>query len=112
MRIETRKVGKIVILDISGKITIGEGTIQLKDTFKELLTQGEKLFIFNMLKVPWLDSAGIGEVVACHKRAVDKEALVKLVLKGRANDLFSLYWLPKIFEIYDSVKEAQASFGE
>jgi anti-anti-sigma factor len=111
MKIKTRKVGNIVILDISGRITIGEPTAKLRKTFKGLLADGEKLFIFNMLRVPWLDSGGIGEVVACNKRVVEHDGVIRLVLKGRAHDLFTLNWLHKVFRIFATVEEAMASFA-
>ena len=111
MKIKTRKVGNIVILDISGKITTGNPTIILAKTFKELLAQDEKLFVFNMLKVPWLDSGGIGEVVACNKRVVDHDGVIRLALKGRAHDLFTLNWLDKVFRIFGTIEEAMASFA-
>jgi len=111
MKIKTRKVGDIVILAFSGKITTGVPTATLAKTFKELLAQGDKLFVFNMLKVPWLDSGGIGEVVACNKRVVDHDGVIRLVLKGRAHDLFTLNWLHKVFRIFGTVEEAMASFA-
>jgi anti-anti-sigma factor len=112
MKIETRKIGPVVVLDVSGKITTGNPTATLGKTFKELLAQGEKLFVFNMLKVPWLDSGGIGEVVACNKRVIDHEGVIRLALDGKAHDLFTLYELHKVFKIFKTVEEALASLAE
>jgi anti-anti-sigma factor len=112
MKIKTRKVGNIVVLDISGKITTGEPTVNLGKAFKDLVAQGEKRFVFNMLGVPWLDSGGIGAVVAYNKRVVDHEGVIRLVLKGRAHDLFTLTSLDRVFKIFSTVEEALASFAD
>ena len=110
MRIEARKVGKISILDLSGQITIAD-TPKLRECFKELIESGEQLFIFNLLRVPWLDSSGVGQVVACYWRARERGGIIKLVLKERAHDLFVNFELGKIFEIFDDLEEAIASFA-
>jgi len=102
----------VVILDMSGKMTTGEPTRLLAATFKELLDQGETRFVFNMLKVPWLDSGAIGEVVACQRRVMRKKAVIRVVLKGRAHDLFTMMSLDKVFKIFEAVEEALASLAE
>jgi len=112
MRISTRKIDDVVVLDMSGKITTGEPTQLLRRTFQELLEQGETRFVFNMLKVSWLDSGGIGSVVACHRRVVGKKGVIRLVLKGRAHDLFTMTSLDKVFKIFETVAEAPASLAD
>lgn len=112
MRLKDRKVGQICVLEFSGKIVIGEGTVLLERRFKELLDDGERVFLFNMLEVPWLDSAGIGSVVACHKRARDREAILKLVLRGKAHDLFTFYELGKVFKLFEGLETALASYSD
>ena len=111
MKLNVRKVGEICVLDFHGKITIGD-TCLLGDKFKELLNDGERLFVFNLLEVPWLDSAGIGEMVACHKRARDVEARLKLVLKGKAHDIFTFYELGKVFQLFEDMETALGNFSE
>lgn len=112
MNIETRKIGDIVVLDIKGKMTIGKGDVQLREHFKAILETGEKKFLFNMADVPWIDSAGTGEVVACHKRARERGAIIKIVMKaGRAHEVFVLAWLDRVFEMFEAENEALVSFN-
>jgi anti-anti-sigma factor len=112
MKIEVRKKGKICILDLSGKITFGPATEMLDERFMALLDSGERFFVFNMTGVPWLDSGGIGHVVQCHKRVRDRNGVIKLVLKGKSHDLFTMYELHKVFEIFEDLEEALASFAD
>ena len=112
MTINVRKVGKINIVDMSGKMTIGKGDVLLRKSFRELLQAGERLFIFNMENVPWLDSAATGEVVACHKRAREVDGIIKIVMptKAKTHEVFVLASLDRVFSIFEDEKEALASF--
>ncbi len=110
MKIQVRREGKIDVLEFSGEISISGGTNDLRAIFRSRLDEGTKLFIFDMLNVAWLDSAGIGEIVACYKRAKDSDAEVRMVLKGKAHDLFTYCALDRVFKIYESLPSAVASF--
>ena len=105
MNIDVRDKGKFTIVALSGKMTIGDGDVLLRDRFKALLEEGRRQFIFDMLGVPYLDTA------ACRKRALDREGLIKLVLEGKTHDLFTMYELDRIFDLYDDVEAALASFA-
>jgi anti-sigma B factor antagonist len=111
MRIESRKKGTIVILDMAGKMVIGVGDILLRQEMKKHLEAGERSFVFNMLEVPFLDSCSIGEVVACHKRVRDKDGVIKLVLNERLHNLFTMYELMRVFPIFEDLEGALASFA-
>jgi anti-anti-sigma regulatory factor len=110
MKLNVRKEGKLCVFEFSGTLAIGEGTKTLRRTFREQIGEGERLYIFNMLEVPWLDSSAIGEVVACHKRARDADAVVKLVMKDRAHDIFTNLELQRVFDIFETMEPALASF--
>jgi len=110
MKIQVRKEGKIDILEFTGEISITGGTSELRDLFINRLDDGGRLFVFDLLGVAWLDSSGIGEIVACYKRARENGADVKLVLKGKAHDLFTYCALDRVFEIFESLPSAVASF--
>lgn len=112
MKINTRKEGKICILEFSGNLAIGAATQAMRRTFRSCLEEGDRLFIFNMLEVPWLDSSGIGEVVACHKRAVEARATMTLVMIGRAHDIFTNLELQRVVKIHDNMESALASFAK
>jgi anti-sigma B factor antagonist len=111
MKANVRKLGKVAVLDIVGKITIGEGDVMLRDKVNELLDSGETRIVLNLEKVKYMDSAGIGELVACYKRAKEKEGTVKLLNpSGKVYDLLQLTKLEEVFETYRDEGEALGSF--
>lgn len=111
MKANVRKLGKVAVLDIVGKITIGEGDVMLRDKVNELLDSGESRIVLNLEKVKYMDSAGIGELVACYKRAKEKEGTVKLLNpSGKVYDLLQLTKLEEVFETYRDEGEALGSF--
>ena len=109
--IEVRKRGPVSILDISGEVRIGEPTTLLRRKSKELLAQGERYFVLNMIDVPWLDSSGIGEIFAMFKRAREVGGAVRLVLRGKAASLFTITQLDRVFEIFEDVEVALVDFA-
>ena len=111
MKASIRKLGKVSVVDISGKITIGEGDVQLREKVNELLDSGESRILLNLEKVKYMDSAGIGELVACYKRAKEKEGTVKLLNpSGKVYDLLQLTKLEEVFDTYKDEGEALGSF--
>jgi len=112
MKINVRNVGNVAVVDLSGKITIGEGDILLRDKIQELLESGKKNLLLNMEKVSYMDSAGIGELVACYKRAREKTGTVKLLkASGKVADLLQLTKLQEVFETFENEKDALGSFS-
>lgn len=111
MKVNTRQIGKVSVVDLNGKITIGEGDVVLRNTVQELLDGGNANIILNLEKVSYMDSAGIGELVACYKRAKEKQGQVKLLNpSGKVYDLLSLTKLEEVFDTYKDEKEALVSF--
>jgi len=111
MKASVRKIGHVSVLDLSGKITIGEGDVVLREKVQGLLEGGEKSILLNLERVSYMDSAGIGELVACYKRAKEKEGVVKLLNpSGKVFDLLQLTKLEEVFETYRDEKEALVSF--
>lgn len=111
MKASVRNIGHVAIVDLSGKITIGEGDIVLRDKVHELLDGGEQSILLNLEKVSYMDSAGIGELVACYKRAKEKSGTVKLLNpSGKVFDLLQLTKLEEVFETFNDEKEALVSF--
>lgn len=111
MKANIRDIGSISVVDLSGKITIGEGDVVLRERVTELLDSGKKHILLNLEKVSYMDSAGIGELVACYKRAKEKEGTVKLLNpSGKVYDLLQLTKLEEVFETYRDEKEALVSF--
>lgn len=111
MKATIRKLGKVSVLDITGKITIGEGDVLLREKVNELLESGENRILLNLEKVKYMDSAGIGELVACYKRAKEKAGTVKLLNpSGKVYDLLQLTKLEEVFDTYRDEGEALGSF--
>lgn len=111
MKVAIRNIGPVTIVDLGGKITIGEGDVQLRQTVLDLLDGGNKNIILNLEKVSYMDSAGIGELVACYKRAKEKAGVVKLLNPtGKVYDLLSLTKLQEVFDTFNDEKEALVSF--
>jgi len=111
MKTKVRNIGKVSVLDLSGKITIGEGDVILREEVNKLLETDRKSILLNLDKVTYMDSAGIGELVACFKRASEAGARLKLLNpSGRVSDLLSLTKLQQVFEIFAEEKEALVSF--
>lgn len=109
MTIRHRRKGDVVILDVSGKMTLSNSG-RFDSCFRERLEEGARLFIFNLREVPLMDSASVGTVVACHKRVQRHGGLIRLVLNERGHDLFTVYELQRVFGLFDDVEAALASF--
>ena len=111
MQIEERTVGDVVVLDVKGKITLGEGDELLKDKVNSLVNQGHKKIILNLADVPYIDSAGLGEIVRTYTTVSRQGGSLKLLnLTKRITDLLSITKLLTVFETYDTEKEAIASY--
>ena len=112
MQIEERAVGDVMILDLKGKITLGEGDELLKDKINSLVNQGHRKIILNLAGVPYIDSAGLGEVVRTYTTVSRQGGSLKLLnLTKRITDLLSITKLLTVFETYDSESEAVRSFS-
>ena len=111
MQIEERKVGDVVVLDLKGKITLGEGDEMLKDKVNSLVNQGHKKVILNLADVPYIDSAGLGEIVRTYTTVSRQGGKLKLLnLTKRIQDLLAITKLLTVFDTYDSEAEAIKSY--
>ena len=109
---KVRRIGDVAIVDLSGKITLGENTGILRDELRSLLAQGTKNIILNMGEVSYVDSAGLGELVGAYTTATNQGGAVKLLnLQGKMKDLMQITKLHTIFPAYDNEKAALGSFG-
>ena len=111
MQIEERVVGDVTILDLKGKITLGEGDEVLKDKVHSLVNQERKKILLNLEGVPYIDSAGLGEIVRTYTTVSRQGGKLKLLnLTKRIQDLLAITKLLTVFETYDTEKEAIGSF--
>jgi len=111
LNIAERQVGDVTILDMDGKITIGEGSVALRTAIRRLLEEGKKKILLNLAKVGYIDSSGIGELVSSYT-AINKEngELKLLNLTQKLRDLLTITKLLTVFDVYESEEEALASF--
>ena len=112
MQIAERKNGDVVLLDLKGKITLGEGDELLKDKVNSLVNQGHRKIVLNLAEVPYIDSAGLGEIVRTYTTVSRQGGRLKLLgLTKRITDLLSITKLLTVFETFDSEDEAVRSFS-
>src|SRR5438874_11241854 len=112
MQIEERSVDQVTVLDQKGKMTLGEGDELLKDKINSLLQQGRRKVVLNLEDVPYIDSAGLGEIVRTYTTIGRQGGSLKLLnLTKRITDLLSITKLLTVFETYDSEADAVKSFS-
>jgi anti-sigma B factor antagonist len=111
LNIASREVNGVVILDLSGRITLGEGSVQLREAVRGLIGKGKKNILLNLGDVNYIDSSGLGELVSAFTTAKNQQAEVKLLkLTRKVHDLLQLTKLYTVFDIYDDEASAIASF--
>ena len=107
----TTNAGEVVILDLSGKITIGEGSVQLRDAVEKLLEAGRNRIVLNLAGVSYVDSSGIGELVSRYTTTKNTGGRLKLLnLPKKIKDLLMITKLLTVFEIYEDEQAALESF--
>jgi anti-sigma B factor antagonist len=112
MQIKERAIGDVIVLDLKGRVTLGEGDELLRENVNTLLNQGHKKLILNLADVPYIDSAGLGEVVRTYTTVSRQGGSLKLLnLTKRITDLLSITKLLTVFETFDSESEAVRSFS-
>lgn len=111
MTITERKSGDVTILDVEGKILLGEGDVQLKRKIDELIERKEIKLLLNLANVPYMDSGGLGEVVRSYTTVKRAEGDLKLLnATKRISDLLTITKLITVFEIFDDEAKAVASY--
>jgi anti-sigma B factor antagonist len=112
MQIEERVVGDVTILDLKGKITLGEGDEALKDKINSLVLQNRRRILLNLADVPYIDSAGLGEIVRTYTTVSRQGGQLKLVnLTKRITDLLSITKLLTVFETFESEADALKAYS-
>jgi anti-sigma B factor antagonist len=112
MQIEERNIGDVVVLDLKGKITLGQGDELLKDKVNSLVNQGHRKIVLNLAGVPYVDSAGLGEIVRTYTTVSRQGGSMKLLnLTKRITDLLAITKLLTVFETFDVESDAVRSFS-
>jgi anti-sigma B factor antagonist len=111
MQIDERNVGDVIILDLKGKVTLGQGDELLKDKVNSLVNQGHKKIVLNLADVPYVDSAGLGEIVRTYTTVSRQGGSLKLLnLTKRITDLLAITKLLTVFETFEVEGDAIKSF--
>lgn len=111
MEISERIVGGITILDLNGKLTLSDGAQLLKDKSESLVFQGRKQIIVNLGAVPYIDSGGLGQLVACYTTLTRAGGRLTLLnLNKRNHDLLSITKLVAVFDTFDTERDAIESY--
>ena len=111
LTIASREVDGVTVLDLSGRITLGEGSVQLRDAIRDLISKGQKSILLNLGDVNYIDSSGLGELVSAYTTAKNQGAALKLLkLTQKVHDLLQLTKLYTVFDIYDDEATAIASY--
>jgi anti-sigma B factor antagonist len=111
-KISPRQVGDVTVIDVSGRITLGEGSSNLRDGIRELVGKGRKKILLNLADVSYIDSSGIGELVSAFTSVTNGGGQMKLVnLTKRVKDLLQITKLYTVFEVFDDETHAVRSFA-
>jgi anti-sigma B factor antagonist len=112
MQISQRTVGDVTVVDLNGKMTLGEGDELLRDKVNSLIQQGQRKIILNLSEVPYIDSAGLGEIVRTYTTVSRQGGSLKLLnLTKRIQDLLAITKLLTVFETFENEQDAIKSFG-
>ena len=113
MKASTRQVDGVTIVDLSGRITLGEGSVVLRDTIKDLLGKGQKKILLNLGDVSYIDSSGIGELVSAFTSVRNQGGELKLLnLTKKVHDLLQITKLYTVFDVKDDEATAISAFSK
>ncbi len=110
--LKTRQVEDVTIVDVAGQIKLGEAAVSLRDTLRDLVSSNRKKLILNLGEVSYIDSSGIGELVAAYTTVRDKGGQLKLLnLTKRVKDVLQITKLYTVFDVYDNEAHVLRSFS-
>lgn len=113
MNVSARQVNGVTIVDLSGRITLGEGSAILRDTVRDLLAKSQKKILLNLAEVTYIDSSGIGELVSAYTSVRNQGGDLKLLnLTKKVHDLLQITKLYTVFDVKDDEAAAVGSFGK
>jgi anti-sigma B factor antagonist len=112
MKIATRTIGDVRVLDCSGKITLGEGTMAVRNAVRDILKDNGKKIILNLGDVNYIDSSGIGELVSTYTTVTNHGGSLKLLnLTKKIQELLAITKLLTVFQVFENEQAALASFS-
>ncbi len=112
VKLSTRQVGDVSVIDVTGRITLGEGSSALRDSLRELVGNNQKKILLNLGDVSYIDSSGIGELVSGFTTVTNAGGQLKLLnLSKRVKDLLQITKLYTVFDVHDDEAAAVRSFA-
>ena len=112
VKLNTRQVGDVSVVDVAGRITLGEGSSALRDLLREMVGKGDKKILLNLGDVSYIDSSGIGELVSGFTTVTNSGGQLKLLgLNKRVKDLLQITKLYTVFDVHDDEAGAVRSFA-
>lgn len=112
VKMTTRQVGDVTVVDATGRITLGDGATTFRDTVRDLSAAGHKKMLMNLAEVSYIDSSGIGEMVSAFTTVTNSGGQMKLLnLTKRVKDLLQITKLYTVFDVYDDEAEAVRKFA-
>ena len=112
VKLNTRQVGDVSVVDVAGRITLGEGSSALRDEIRQMVGKGQKKILLNLGEVSYIDSSGIGELVSGFTTVTNQGGQLRLVnLTKRVKDLLQITKLYTVFEVHEDEAAAVRSFG-
>ena len=111
VKLSTRQVGDVSVVDVAGRITLGEGSSALRETLRDMVSKGQKKILLNLGDVSYIDSSGIGELVSGFTTVTNSGGQLKLLnLNKRVKDLLQITKLYTVFDVHDDEAHAIRSF--
>ena len=111
VKLTSRQVGDVTVVDAAGRITLGEGASSFRDTIRDLAASGHKKLLLNLAEISYIDSSGIGELVSAFTSVANQGGTVKLLnLTKRVQDLLQITKLYTVFEVHNDEAKAVQSF--
>ena len=111
-KLSTRQVDDVTVVDVAGRVTLGEVASQLRDTVRDLIAKGDRKVLLNLSNVTYIDSAGIGDLVTAFTSMANRGGTLKLVgLTNRVKDLLQITKLYTVFDIHEDEAHAVKSFN-
>lgn len=111
VKLSIRQVGDVTVVDVAGRITLGEGSSALRDTLRDMVKKGQKKILLNLGEVSYIDSSGIGELVSGFTSVTNQGGQLKLLnLTKRVKDLLQITKLYTVFDVHESEATAIRSF--
>ena len=112
VKLNTRQVGDVSVVDVAGRITLGEGSSALRDLLREMVGKGQKQILLNLGDVSYIDSSGIGELVSGFTTVTNSGGQLKLLnLNKRVKDLLQITKLYTVFDVHEDEAGAVRSFA-